>query len=144
MMMKVLNTELFAQILSVSYSLFLCLTLLSISQFLSICPIFIFRRHVLREQESGGISSLGGISIKNLFCLILCWTIVFFCLYKGIKTSGKVSQLIPGESAKHITSYLTRTAYVRQTVSIVISRKPQWCVISGEPNVANYRVTPPS
>ncbi|KAL5012798.1 hypothetical protein ScPMuIL_011349 [Solemya velum] len=46
--------------------------------------------HVLRIDESGGIGDLGGISIKNLLCLLLAWTIIFFCLMKGIKSSGKV------------------------------------------------------
>lgn len=47
-------------------------------------------RFVLRFHESDGISDLGGVSLKNVLCLLLAWILVFFCLMKGIKSSGKV------------------------------------------------------
>jgi len=41
-------------------------------------------------EMSPGIDSLGGIQWKLLGCLILSWVIVFACLIKGVKSSGKV------------------------------------------------------
>ncbi|XP_046578723.1 sodium-dependent proline transporter-like [Haliotis rubra] len=47
-------------------------------------------RSVLRLHESTGIHDLGDVSVKLLITLILAWILIFFCLLKGIKSSGKV------------------------------------------------------
>ncbi|HOY65060.1 MAG: Sodium:neurotransmitter symporter family protein [bacterium ADurb.Bin236] len=39
---------------------------------------------------SGGIGEIGGIVPIALFGLFLCWLCVFFCIYKGVETVGKV------------------------------------------------------
>lgn len=51
--------------------------------------IFNFSHHVLNISE--GIDDLGGVQWKLALCLLLSWTIVFICLSKGIKTSGKAT-----------------------------------------------------
>ncbi|XP_046542277.1 sodium- and chloride-dependent glycine transporter 2-like [Haliotis rubra] len=50
----------------------------------------IFWRHVLRLHESDGFEDLGGLSYKNIIYLFFAWVLLFLCLKKGIKTSGKV------------------------------------------------------
>lgn len=55
------------------------------------CYFFLyFRRFVLRLHESDGFSDMGNISLKLAICLLLAWVVIFFCLMKGIKSSGKV------------------------------------------------------
>ena len=49
-----------------------------------------WERFVLRLHESDGFNDLGGISLKLAICLLLAWVVIFFCLMKGIKSSGKV------------------------------------------------------
>ncbi|XP_048238675.1 sodium- and chloride-dependent glycine transporter 1-like [Haliotis rufescens] len=49
-----------------------------------------WERYVLRLHESTGLDDLGGFSLKNGVCLFLAWLLIFFCLMKGIKSSGKV------------------------------------------------------
>ena len=39
---------------------------------------------------SSGLGRLGSVKWQMALCLLLCWVIVFFCLFKGIKTAGKV------------------------------------------------------
>lgn len=39
---------------------------------------------------SSGIHDLGGVKFELAFCLFLCWLIVFVCLYRGVKSMGKV------------------------------------------------------
>ena len=51
--------------------------------------IVISRFNVL--QRSPGIDHLGGIRWELLACLVASGLLVFLCLLKGIKTSGKVS-----------------------------------------------------
>ncbi|XP_071086750.1 sodium-dependent proline transporter-like [Haliotis cracherodii] len=46
--------------------------------------------YVTRYPESDGIGSLGPVSLKNIICLLFAWILIFFCLMKGIKSSGKV------------------------------------------------------
>lgn len=48
------------------------------------------RRKVLEIQKSGGLYDIGGIRWQLLLCLFLIFTIVYFSLWKGVKTSGKV------------------------------------------------------
>ncbi|XP_033759005.1 sodium-dependent proline transporter-like [Pecten maximus] len=49
-----------------------------------------WNRYVLRVHESDGMEDIGGVSLKNVLCLLLCWIFIFFCLMKGVKSSGKV------------------------------------------------------
>ena len=41
-------------------------------------------------NESDGIENMGPIQWKLCLCLLAAWIIIFFCLIKGIKSSGKV------------------------------------------------------
>ncbi|XP_065548962.1 sodium-dependent serotonin transporter-like [Lathamus discolor] len=49
-----------------------------------------YTRKVLEVQKSGGLHDVGGIRWQLLLCLFLIFTIVYFSLWKGVKTSGKV------------------------------------------------------
>ncbi|GFO45473.1 transporter [Plakobranchus ocellatus] len=49
-----------------------------------------FERQVLGLQNSSGFDDFGGISIKLVFSLALSWLLIFACVLRGIKTSGKV------------------------------------------------------
>uniref|UniRef100_A0A8C8EEZ3 Transporter n=1 Tax=Otus sunia TaxID=257818 RepID=A0A8C8EEZ3_9STRI len=49
-----------------------------------------YTRKVLEIQKSGGLYDTGGIHWQLLLCLFLIFTIVYFSLWKGVKTSGKV------------------------------------------------------
>ncbi|XP_052078661.1 sodium-dependent proline transporter-like [Mytilus californianus] len=49
-----------------------------------------FERYVLRLHEANGFGDFGGVSLKLVICLLLTWVVIFFCLMKGIKSSGKV------------------------------------------------------
>lgn len=40
---------------------------------------------------SSGIDQSDGIKWKMLLCLILAWVVVYACIWKGIKSSGKVN-----------------------------------------------------
>uniref|UniRef100_A0AAY4CLR2 Transporter n=1 Tax=Denticeps clupeoides TaxID=299321 RepID=A0AAY4CLR2_9TELE len=46
------------------------------------------RRNVLRL--SGGLDEVGDISGNMVLCLIVTWVIVYFCIWKGVKSTGKV------------------------------------------------------
>lgn len=53
------------------------------------------RRKVLELQKSGGLYNVGGIHWELLLCLFLIFTIIYFSLWKGVKTSGKVGERAP-------------------------------------------------
>ena len=53
--------------------------------------IFVDRRYIL--AVSNGIDEPGEIRLPLATTLFIAWTVVYFCLYKGIKSSGKVSRL---------------------------------------------------
>lgn len=54
--------------------------------------VFLSRRKVLRL--SGGLHELGNISYEMVLCLIATWIIVYFCMWKGVKSTGKVKHLL--------------------------------------------------
>ncbi|XP_063050442.1 solute carrier family 6 member 4b [Engraulis encrasicolus] len=49
-----------------------------------------YTRNVLEIQNSDGLRNVGGIRWQLTLCLFLIFTIVYFSLWKGVKTSGKV------------------------------------------------------
>ncbi|GFR99876.1 transporter [Elysia marginata] len=49
-----------------------------------------FERAVLGLQNSSGFDDLGDFSVKLVCSLALSWLLIFACVLKGIKTSGKV------------------------------------------------------
>ena len=64
---------------------FLCVWFLSECIYNNIC-----RRRVLKESK--GVEDIGTISWELALCLLAAWIFVFVSLYKGVKSSGKVSQ----------------------------------------------------
>ena len=60
-------------------------------------PVHVFnvfaltRRRVLGIHLSSGVQDAVGIKWDLCLCLLLAWIVVYFCIWKGIRTSGKVS-----------------------------------------------------
>ena len=52
--------------------------------------VSLYRREVLGVRNGTTIENLGAIQWKLCLSLILAWIIVFLCIAKGIKSSGKV------------------------------------------------------
>lgn len=50
-------------------------------------PPFVRRRAL---KVSGGIEEVGSLRWELVLCLILTWVICYFCVWKGIKSTGKV------------------------------------------------------
>lgn len=46
-------------------------------------------------HKSSGLKNVGGLRWQLMLCLFLIFTIVYFSLWKGVKTSGKVPALEP-------------------------------------------------
>uniref|UniRef100_A0A2K5F4W9 Transporter n=1 Tax=Aotus nancymaae TaxID=37293 RepID=A0A2K5F4W9_AOTNA len=49
-----------------------------------------YTRHVLQIHRSKGLQDLGGISWQLALCIMLIFTVIYFSIWKGVKTSGKV------------------------------------------------------
>ncbi|KAL1780157.1 hypothetical protein HispidOSU_028284 [Sigmodon hispidus] len=49
-----------------------------------------YLRHVLQIHQSKGLQDLGTISWQLALCIMLIFTIIYFSIWKGVKTSGKV------------------------------------------------------
>jgi len=55
-------------------------------------PLYYFYRTAL--NVSPAIDDLGeGFNGKLFGCLVLAWVVVFTCIVKGVKSSGKVSSI---------------------------------------------------
>lgn len=53
-------------------------------------PSFLFylRNKVLRL--STGLEVPGALNWEVTLCLLACWVLVYFCVWKGVKSTGKV------------------------------------------------------
>uniref|UniRef100_A0A8C5GM92 Transporter n=1 Tax=Gouania willdenowi TaxID=441366 RepID=A0A8C5GM92_GOUWI len=49
-----------------------------------------YTRHVLQVHRSPGLHQLGSVSWQLALCLLFIFIIVYFSIWKGVKTSGKV------------------------------------------------------
>ena len=54
---------------------------------------FIYSHRVL--QMSSGIEDYGSINMELLGFLVLAWVIVYFCIWKSVKTTGKQKFMAP-------------------------------------------------
>ena len=68
-----------------SCSMFNCF----INYYLSVC-FLLLRRGVLEVHRSGGIGSIGAIKWSLAMCLFMVFLMVYFSLWKGVKSTGKV------------------------------------------------------
>uniref|UniRef100_A0A8C2XPR7 Transporter n=1 Tax=Cyclopterus lumpus TaxID=8103 RepID=A0A8C2XPR7_CYCLU len=54
-------------------------------------PVIEFWEYVLHLLRlSGGLHEPGDVSYEMVLCLIVTWIIVYFCMWKGVKSTGKV------------------------------------------------------
>lgn len=71
---------------------------LSLHPFLPNTPPALFlprSRQVLQVHLSPGLHQLGSVSWQLALCLLFIFTIVYFSIWKGVKTSGKVTKGAP-------------------------------------------------
>ena len=61
---------------------------------------FYCRRKVL--QISTGIDQMGSVKWDLTLCLLLAWIVVYFCIWKGVKSSGKVIKLLRGHTGLYL------------------------------------------
>lgn len=50
-----------------------------------------FRNNLLSESDS--LENFGTPKLDLLAILILAWIIIYFCIWKGVKSTGKVSKI---------------------------------------------------
>ena len=55
----------------------------------SLCTDWNARRNQLLKMSSG-IHEFGSIRWELLACLTVAWVLVYFCIWKGLKSTGKV------------------------------------------------------
>lgn len=82
---------------------------------------------------SGGIEELGSVRLELLLCLLACWVFCFFTIWKGVRSSGKVSgnspTLLPSvmkplkkkkRNSERICFLLSQVAYFTATFPYVM------------------------
>lgn len=52
------------------------------------CFLFFFRRRVLKISQ--GIENIGSLRWELVLCLLLAWILCYFCVWKGVRSTGKV------------------------------------------------------
>jgi len=59
--------------------------------------MLIVRREVLGLHLSDGLDHIGAPRWRLVLCLMAVFTVIYFCIWKGVKTSGKVQILHTGD-----------------------------------------------
>lgn len=54
--------------------------------------VVLFRRRVLGISE--GIEQIGSLRWELVLCLLLAWILCYFCVWKGVRSTGKVQVFI--------------------------------------------------
>lgn len=57
--------------------------------FLFLC-FFMFISSLRVLEKTSGIEEAGGVRWELFSCLLLAWVIVYLCIFKGVKSTGKV------------------------------------------------------
>ncbi len=86
----------------------------------NIC-FFLCRNYVLDKSE--GIENLGDMKWQLLLCLLLAWGIVFLCLCKGVKSSGKV---LMRATCKNSDSSLRNQHFMSVGLNCSVRLKKEW------------------
>jgi solute carrier family 6 GABA transporter-like protein 1 len=55
----------------------------------------VYRRRTLQISE--GVEHVGGIRWELAATLLLVWILCYFCIWKGVKWTGKVSVVTPSD-----------------------------------------------
>lgn len=53
--------------------------------------VFVFRRRVLGISQ--GIDEIGSLRWELALCLLLAWVLCYFCVWKGVRSTGKVQTI---------------------------------------------------
>ncbi|KAA0184613.1 Transporter [Fasciolopsis buskii] len=78
-------------------------------------------------QISPGIDQVGNIQWELALCLLLAWIIIFLCICKGIKTSGKVMYVTATSPYVFMLVLLVRTSLLDGArEGLVYYLKPDW------------------
>lgn len=86
-----------------------------------------YTRLVLQIHKSKGLEELGGISWQLCLCLILIFTVVYFSIWKGVKTSGKVVWVTATFPYVVLTLLLIRGATLPGAWrGVIFYLKPDW------------------
>lgn len=73
-----------------------------------------FRRRVL--NISSGIEKLGNIQGDLSLCLLLSWVLCYFCVWKGVKSTGKVRRVIQQVVAAAYVTYIHISSWIGDDV----------------------------
>lgn len=55
---------------------------------------FFSRNRIRVLSISSGIEELGTVRWELLLCLLACWTACYFCIWKGVRSTGKVKSIV--------------------------------------------------
>ncbi|CAL8343464.1 unnamed protein product [Lota lota] len=86
-----------------------------------------YTRNVLEIHRADGLRDVGGVRWQLMLCLFLIFTIVYFSLWKGVKTSGKVVWVTATLPYVVLLILLVRGATLPGAWrGVVFYLKPQW------------------
>ena len=83
-----------------------------------ILPILFYARH-RALQISGGIEEVGTINWQLALCLIVAWVLVYFCIWKGVHSTGKVRNIISTLKSLHTLRWGVKMHLLRQWLETV-------------------------
>lgn len=71
---------------------------------------------------SGGLHEPGDISYEMVLCLMATWVIVYFCMWKGVKSTGKVKHSVAAQLGPVMSRIYSETCECRSFVHSDVCR----------------------
>lgn len=78
-----------------------------------------YNRYLISMNRSTGLEDLGGIKWSMVFCLFLVFLTVYFALWKGIKSAGKVFINPPSFRLDNLDVYFVVSCFKRLSGSLL-------------------------
>lgn len=63
-------------------------------------------------QQTGGVEEAGTIRWELLLILILAWILIYLCIFKGVKSTGKVQEKDRRRQGMKDAQYMTTNMFV--------------------------------
>ena len=73
-------------------------------------------------HQSDSIDDIGGINWRMLIAFVVAWTIVYLCMMKGIKSSGKVMSETLGGNSNLVAGVTVHNVLFREHDALVVEQ----------------------
>lgn len=100
--------------------------------------LIVHRRSVLEQHRADGLDSIGGVKWSLALCLLAVFLLVYFSLWKGVRSTGMVSSVVQNFSLRQIQISL-HTLYTIILFSTRVSGLYIYCSVCSQGSIVEIK-----